>query len=128
MKQFSLETQTWVDTPEPPVPEDALDYLRQVYRGTIEADPWRLKAASIAIEYERPRLAVIARVGDDFAERLGRCIERSQKVVNGSAKPPVIEAAPRGEPQASADGPGSPLSPSSLARARSSSPLCAGNR
>ena len=71
------------------MPVDALDYLRQVYRDPLECTHVRLKAACIAIEYERPRLAVIASIGgDDFAERLGRCIERSTKAR------PVIEAQP----------------------------------
>src|SRR5262245_58689274 len=37
-----------------------------------------LRAAAIAIEYERPRLAVTAHIdGGDFAERLEKAIERS---------------------------------------------------
>ena len=80
MKQFDLETA---------LPTEALDYLRSVYRNPLECTHVRLKAACIAIEYERPRLAVIASIGgDDFAERLGRCIERSTKAR------PVIEAQP----------------------------------
>jgi hypothetical protein len=79
MKKFDLETA---------LPAEALDYLRSVYRNPLECTHVRLKAAAVAIEYERPRLAVIASIGgDDFAEQLGRCIERSAKVK-------VIEAAP----------------------------------
>ena len=79
--------QSWTDAP---TPEDALAFLRQVYQDPLECTHVRLKAASIAIEYERPRLAVIASIGgDDFAERLTRAIERSAKV-----SPKVIEATP----------------------------------
>ena len=67
-------------------PEDALDYLRQVYQNPLESTFTRMKAASIAIEYERPRLAVTAVLdGADFEERLKRAIERSGKVIE--AKP-----------------------------------------
>jgi hypothetical protein len=74
-------------------------YLQRVYRGRIEADHWRLKAAIEALPFERPKLAVIAQIGgDDFAERLTRAIERSAiarsgKVINGSAQP-VIDHRP----------------------------------
>jgi hypothetical protein len=87
MKQFDLETA---------LPAEALDYLRSVYRNPLECTHVRLKAAAIAIEYERPRLAVIASiVGDDFAERLGRALERSSlvrspKVINAKPVAPVI--------------------------------------
>jgi hypothetical protein len=69
-------------------PDDALDYLRSVYRNPLEPTPVRMKAAAIAIEYERPRLAVIASIdGNDFAARLERAIARSGKVIDGPAKP-----------------------------------------
>jgi hypothetical protein len=37
---------------------DALDYLRAVYKGQVPFDPSRVKAAAIAIAYERPKLSV----------------------------------------------------------------------
>jgi hypothetical protein len=58
----------------------ALDFLRAVYRNADVPLPARMKAASIAIEYEHPRLAVTAMVdGKDFAAALDRAIERSGK-------------------------------------------------
>ena len=73
-----------------PVPEDALGYLRQVYRNPLESTHVRMRAAAIAIEYERPRLAVVAQVsGEDFADRLNRAIERSgtgSKMITAAAQ------------------------------------------
>ena len=55
-----------------------MEYLRQVYQDPLESTHVRMKAAQIAIEYERPRLAVTGLVsGEDFADRLNRAIERS---------------------------------------------------
>jgi hypothetical protein len=76
------------------LPEDALGYLRQVYRNPLESTHVRMKAAAIALEYERPRLAVVAQMsGDDLAERLNRAVERSgtgPKMI--SAKAQQVEA------------------------------------
>ena len=71
---------------------DAIDFLRSVYRNTLEATPVRMKAAAIAIEYERPRFAVTAIVdGADFEERLKRAIARSGKLIEATAGPPQVE-------------------------------------
>jgi hypothetical protein len=53
---------------EPPLPSgrgptlsndhDALDYLQAIYRGQIRADPTRMRAANMALPYERPKLSV----------------------------------------------------------------------
>jgi hypothetical protein len=65
---------------------DALSYLQSVYNDPLQSTHTRLKAAAIAIEYERP-LAVTAVVdGGDFAARLERALARSAKVINGKAK------------------------------------------
>jgi len=57
---------------------DALAFLRATYRDPMQPTSIRLRAAQIAIEYERPRLAVTAVInGDDWAQRLDRAIERS---------------------------------------------------
>jgi hypothetical protein len=45
-----MKQQSWTE------PEDALDYLRSIYRDPLEPTPVRMKAAAIAIEYERPGL------------------------------------------------------------------------
>jgi hypothetical protein len=72
---------------------DALDYLQSVYNDPLQPTNTRLRAASIAIEYERPRLAVTALIdGKDFAARLERALVRSAKVTK------VIEPKPKPEP------------------------------
>jgi hypothetical protein len=56
------------------------------YNNPMEPTSVRMRAASVALEFERPRLAVTALVnGDDFADRLDRALERS-------AGPKAIEA------------------------------------
>jgi hypothetical protein len=96
-----------IDWPEKPVEifeGDALDYLRAVYQGRIRAEDSRMRAASIAIGYERPSLKAMALVHTegDLAERLERAIERSQKrsqsVIN--QRPMLIEAEPIKDPEA----------------------------
>jgi hypothetical protein len=44
------------DEPFGEIPVDALDYLRSVYRDPMQSPNTRMRAAAIAIEYERPRL------------------------------------------------------------------------
>jgi hypothetical protein len=60
-------------------PRTALEYIQAVYRGEIEADPWRFRAANAALPFESPKLAVIGHIGEDgtFAERLDRALTRS---------------------------------------------------
>ena len=64
-------------------PANALDYLQGVYRGRRIADPWRMRAAIAALQFETPRLGVIATTSineRDFAALLDRAIERSNGV------------------------------------------------
>jgi hypothetical protein len=64
-------------------PRNALDYLQGVYRGRRQAEPWRMRAAIAALQFETPRLGVIATTnlnGADFAALLDRAIERSNGV------------------------------------------------
>jgi hypothetical protein len=60
-------------------PGNALEYLQAVYRGDVEGDPKRMQAAKAAIDFETPKLSVVASVQDDgtFAERLDRALKRS---------------------------------------------------
>jgi hypothetical protein len=57
----------------------SLDFLRAVYRNNDLPLSVRMRAASIAIHFEHPKLAVIGHVGEDgsFAERLERALTRS---------------------------------------------------
>ena len=60
----------------------SLEFLQAIYRSSAQPMSRRLKAASIAIGYESPKLAVTAVVegNDSLAARLGRAIERSARV------------------------------------------------
>jgi hypothetical protein len=62
-----------------PLDLDALTYLQLVYRGQIEAESQRMRAAMACLQFERPKLAVVASVNDPaaFAERLEAAIRRS---------------------------------------------------
>ena len=60
-----------------------------LYRNPEVPLPVRMKAATIAIEYEFPRLAVTATVNaGDFADQLEKAVERSRMVEAN----PMIEA------------------------------------
>ena len=57
---------------------DALELLQAVYRNAEVPLSVRMRAASIALPYEKPKLAVTAMVsGEDFATMLDKAIERS---------------------------------------------------
>jgi hypothetical protein len=76
---------------------DALRYLQQVYRGVIEAEGPRMRAAIACLPFETPRLSIMANVDSkDMAERLERAIARSgiRPVIEHSQvqAPKVIEA------------------------------------
>jgi hypothetical protein len=67
---------------------DALSFLRSVYQCPTLSLHVRMKAASLALPYESPKLAVTAVIpGGDFASMLE---ERLKKLNGGQAK--VIEA------------------------------------
>ena len=58
---------------------DALRYLQMVYRGQIEAEGPRMRAAMACLPFETPKLSVVASVNDPatFADRLEAAIRRS---------------------------------------------------
>ena len=60
----------------------SLEFLQAIYRSAKQPMARRMKAASIAIGYESPKLAVTAVVegSDSLAARLNRAIERSARV------------------------------------------------
>jgi hypothetical protein len=73
---------------------DALRYLQMVYRGQIEAEGPRMRAAMACLPFETPKLSVVASVNDPaaFAERLERAIQRS------GVRPLMIDHAPQPKP------------------------------
>ena len=73
---------------------DALRYLQMVYRGQIQAEGPRMRAAMACLQFETPKLAVVASVNDpkSFGERLERAIARS------GIRPLMIEHAPQPKP------------------------------
>ena len=72
----------------------ALDFLQSVYRNPLEPHSVRMKAATVAIEYELPRLAVTATInGGDFAERLTRAVVRSSRVMKTIDHQPTTSTA-----------------------------------
>jgi hypothetical protein len=85
------EVEVWSPVRDP-APLSALEYLQSVYRNPSEPEGRRLRAAMAALQFETPRLGVIATTNineHDFAVLLDRAIERS----NG-ARPKVIEHRP----------------------------------
>src|SRR5262245_28822369 len=73
---------------------DALEFLQAVYQNPEIGLPVRMRAAAIAIEYERPALkATMVVAGGDFAQRLEAAIERSgvnpklPTLINAEAEP-----------------------------------------
>jgi hypothetical protein len=78
--------------------ETALELLQAVYRNKRAPLSVRMRAATIAIQYESPRLAVTGVLRDDagFAAQLERALIRSN-----TGK--VIELKPNGEERESPD-------------------------
>jgi hypothetical protein len=65
--------------PEAPVGETALGLLQAVYRDKRVPLPTRMRAATIAVAYETPKLCATAIMRDEnaFAGALERAIQRS---------------------------------------------------
>jgi hypothetical protein len=80
--------------PEAPDGETALGLLQAVYRNKQVPLNTRMRAATIAIQYEVPKLAVTGYMRDDasFAVALERAIQRSaagRVTLELSAEPPA---------------------------------------
>jgi hypothetical protein len=65
------------------LPQSALEYLQSIYKNPMLPDHVRMRAATIAIQYESPRLQATAILRDDnaFAAQLERALMRSAKVI-----------------------------------------------
>jgi hypothetical protein len=62
-------------------PRNALEYVQDVYKGRRPADPWRMRAAIAALQFETPKLTATAMTnlnGQDFSSMLERAIARSE--------------------------------------------------
>jgi hypothetical protein len=103
--------------PEEALPNiDAHGYLVGVYRGLIQPNGSRLKAAIAALPFERPKFAVVATTtSEDMVEKLERAMGASAKVINGRAmqvieKPAqVASPSPVSEPLVSAEDMAKPM-------------------
>src|SRR5262249_17224115 len=65
-----------------PEQTNALTYLQSIYRNPMEATAVRIRAAVEALPYENPGLSAVAvgrLTGDDFASRLDRAVEASNR-------------------------------------------------
>jgi hypothetical protein len=81
-------------------PRNALELLQDYYKGRRPIDPGRMRAAMAALQFETPRLGVIATTNlgaEDFATLLDKAIERS----NGARLAPKA-LPPPGEPEGDA--------------------------
>ena len=92
---MALEVDEIETKPEP----TSLDLLQAVYRNPDVPLSVRMRAASIAIAYETPKLSVVASVSDPaaFAERLERAIQRSgirPLMIEHAPQPKQVEASP----------------------------------
>jgi hypothetical protein len=79
-----IERQTLVDEGEEvPDGDTALALLQAVYRNKLAPLSVRMRAATIAIQYESPRLQATAILRDEnaFAAQLERALMRSTKVI-----------------------------------------------
>jgi hypothetical protein len=83
------------DTIVVPPNANSLEFLQAIYRSPNQPMARRLKAASIAIQYESPKLAVTAVLdsSDSFAVQLQAAIDRSNKVLELRAAERAIEHA-----------------------------------
>jgi len=84
----TFETETEIEVEAVDIADgDGLALLQSIYRSASRPLAVRLRAAIAALPFERPKLAVVAKVeGADFADQLDRAIARSK-----AAQPTTIE-------------------------------------
>jgi len=68
---------------------NSLEYLQRIYRDPTQPTPVRMRAAIEALAFENPKLSSVALgylTATNFAARLERCIERSNRatLIEGS--------------------------------------------
>jgi hypothetical protein len=88
----------------------SLEFLQAIYRDPTQPIQRRMKAAGMALPFERPKLGVMVQVdGNDLADRLLRAIAASDKVMNSQSRQvieheptPVAAASPTEPPDHSA--------------------------
>ena len=69
----------------------SLDLLQAVYRCASLPLVTRMRAAMACLQYEHPRLAVVAQINEQsFAELLERRLQNMERIANGNGK--MIEA------------------------------------
>ena len=71
----------------------SLNLLQAIYRSSAIPLMTRMRAAIAAIQFEHPKLAVMATIdGKDFGDQLERALKRSSEVID--AAPAPIESKP----------------------------------
>jgi hypothetical protein len=72
---------------ELPANATSLDLLRIIYRSPEVPLPVRIRCAMACLQYEHPRLAVVAQISESsFAEVLERRLRNLERISNGNAK------------------------------------------
>ena len=62
----------------------SLDFLQAIYRDPTQPVQRRMKAAGMALPFEKPKLgSVVVTNGNDLADRLLRALAMSNKVIDG---------------------------------------------
>jgi hypothetical protein len=76
---------------------DALTYLRMVYRGQVQAEGPRMRAAIACLPFETPRLSIMANVDSkDLGLRLEAAIKRSGvRLIESQVQAPKVIEAPQ---------------------------------
>jgi hypothetical protein len=76
MKQFNLETQAWEEEGEEGA-VSSLELLQAIYRDCKQPLSVRMRAATVTLPFEVPKLSAVAVMnGDDFGSRLDAAIAR----------------------------------------------------